>query len=83
MRWVWGVALSAAASFALWSADQPEPRWVALNRAAHTALEAKDYLKLRDALAELRPLLPGNRGYCTSWRWRRRTWARPQRPSRS
>ena len=60
MRWVWGVALSAAASFALWSADQPEPRWVALNRAAHAALEAKDYLKLRDALAELRPLLPGN-----------------------
>jgi hypothetical protein len=31
-----------------------------LNRAARKALEAKDYPKLRDTLAELRPLLPGN-----------------------
>lgn len=33
---------------------------MALNRAARQALQSKDYSKLRDALAELRPLMPGN-----------------------
>lgn len=37
-----------------------EPRWIVLNRAAGQALKAKDYARLRGALAELRPLLPGN-----------------------
>ena len=55
-----GTLFFAAASLALWSADQPEPRWITLNRAARQAVEAKDYPKLRDTLSELRPLLPGN-----------------------
>ena len=31
-----------------------------LNQAARTAIEAKDYGKLRAMLVELKPLLPGN-----------------------
>ncbi|HXM44072.1 MAG TPA: hypothetical protein VN924_22745 [Bryobacteraceae bacterium] len=60
MRSPLGIVLAAAALLGLSDAQQPEPHWVALNRAARQALEAKDYSKLRDALAELRPLLPGN-----------------------
>ena len=55
-----GAALAAATILTLWGTDRPEPHWVVLNRAAHQAREAKDYPKLKDALAELRPLLPGN-----------------------
>ena len=55
-----GAALAAATILTLWGTDRPEPLWVVLNRAAHQAREAKDYPKLKDALAELRPLLPGN-----------------------
>jgi len=53
-------AVIALSFLTLLAADHPEPRWIALNRTARQALEAKDYSKLRDALAELRPLLPGN-----------------------
>jgi len=60
MRSPAGVALTAVTLLTLWGADQPEPRWIVLNHAARQALEAKDYSKLRDALAELRPLMPGN-----------------------
>jgi hypothetical protein len=59
MNWPAGLVLAAIA-LTLGGADQPEPRWMALNRAAHQARERKDYPKLRDTLAELRPLLPGN-----------------------
>jgi len=52
--------LLAVTILTLWGADQPDPRWLVLNRAARQALEAKDYPKLRSTLAELRPLLPGN-----------------------
>jgi sugar lactone lactonase YvrE len=48
-----------ALAFALFAAD-PEPRWVTLNHAARQAIQAKDYAKLRDALRELQPLMPGN-----------------------
>jgi sugar lactone lactonase YvrE len=41
-------------------AVDPEPRWAVLNRAAGQAIKAKDYAKLRDALRELKPLMPGN-----------------------
>lgn len=41
-------------------AAESEPGWMVLNHAAHQAREAKDYTKPRDALAELRPLLPGD-----------------------
>ncbi|HTQ58496.1 MAG TPA: hypothetical protein VMI94_28735 [Bryobacteraceae bacterium] len=37
-----------------------EPRWIALNHAARAATQAKDYAKLRDTLAAMQPLLPGN-----------------------
>jgi hypothetical protein len=55
-----GFPLLAATVFTLLGADQPEPRWIVLNRAASQALKAKDYPKLRGTLAELLPLLPGN-----------------------
>ena len=48
-----------AAGFQLWCAGL-EPRWLALNRAARQAVEAKDYAKLRETLRELKPLMPGN-----------------------
>jgi sugar lactone lactonase YvrE len=41
-------------------ADDTEPRWIVLNRAAGQAVKAKDYGKLREALRELKPLMPGN-----------------------
>jgi len=50
--------LSCPAS--LLTAADTEPRWRALNHAAHEAVQAKDYGKLRDTLRELRPLMPGN-----------------------
>src|ERR1700691_5786266 len=37
-----------------------ESRWLVLNHAARQASEAKDYVKLRETLLELKPLLPGN-----------------------
>lgn len=37
-----------------------EPRWLVLNHAARQALQSKDYRKLRETLAELQPLMPGN-----------------------
>src|SRR5450755_1254892 len=52
--------LAAVMVLALWGADEAEPRWKTLNRAARQAAEQKDYARLRDTLAELRPLLPGN-----------------------
>jgi hypothetical protein len=60
MRSPAGAALLALTVLALPGANDPEPRWMVLNRAAHQAREAKDYAKLRDTLAELRSLLPGN-----------------------
>jgi len=47
-------------SSACLSADQPEPRWMALNHVAGQAIKAKDYAKLRATLDELWPLMPGN-----------------------
>jgi hypothetical protein len=41
-------------------ATEPEPRWVTLNHVAAQAIKAKDYVKLRETLRELRPLMPGN-----------------------
>jgi hypothetical protein len=52
-------ALFAAALFAAFAAD-PEPRWRELNRIAREAVQAKNYVKLRETLLALRPLLPGN-----------------------
>ena len=60
MRLLAGSAFTAMAACALWGAEPSEARWMVLNRAARQAVEAKDYPKLRDALMELRPLLPGN-----------------------
>jgi hypothetical protein len=37
-----------------------EPRWRTVNREARELLQAKDYAKLRGALIELTPLIPGN-----------------------
>jgi len=48
--------LSLAPAFA----DQPEPQWIKLNRAAHEAVKDKNYAKLRAILDQLRPLTPGN-----------------------
>ena len=53
------VCLLALAIGLLWAAE-PEPRWRTLNRAAREAVQAKDYSRLRAALQELKPLLPGN-----------------------
>ncbi len=50
--------LAAAAS--LFRAAGADPRWMVLNREARQALQANDYAKLRAALLELRPLMPGN-----------------------
>ena len=36
------------------------PRWRQLNAEARSAIDAKDYSKLRSVLLELQPLLPGN-----------------------
>ena len=60
MRSPAGAALIALTALTLGGAEEPAPRWMALNRVAHQARESKDYAKLRDTLAELRPLLPGN-----------------------
>lgn len=59
MRLLAGTALLAAV-LAVFGADQPEPRWAVLNHAARQEIVAKDYPKLRETLAELRGLLPGN-----------------------
>ncbi len=53
------ILIFGCAALLLRAAD-PEPRWVALNRAAGQAIKAKDYAKLRDVLRELKPLMPGN-----------------------
>jgi hypothetical protein len=60
MRLPAGNAFFIVSLWALSGADLPEPAWVALNHTAHQALEAKDYPKLRDALAKLQLFLPGN-----------------------
>jgi hypothetical protein len=54
------LALALALGLGLLRAAEPEPRWRTLNRAAREAVQAKDYAKLRTALQELKPLLPGN-----------------------
>ncbi len=41
-------------------AADPEPRWRTLNKASREAVQANDYVKLRQTLIELRPLMPGN-----------------------
>jgi sugar lactone lactonase YvrE len=41
-------------------ADDPVPRWRALNQEARAAVQAKDYAKLRETLLALKPLMPGN-----------------------
>jgi sugar lactone lactonase YvrE len=51
--------LVVAAGLCVRAAD-PEPRWLVLNREARQAIEARDYARLRSALLELRPLMPGN-----------------------
>lgn len=43
----------------LFAAD-PEPRWRILNKASREAAQANDYVKLRQTLIELKPLMPGN-----------------------
>lgn len=60
MRFAAAAGLVAITAMMLPGAGDPEPRWMALNRAASQASKAKDYAKLRDTLSELRPLLPGN-----------------------
>jgi hypothetical protein len=60
MRFRAAAVLFAWTALTLTAADGPEPRWMVLNRVAHEAREAKDYAKLRVALVELQPLLPGN-----------------------
>src|ERR1051325_5808446 len=42
------------------AADDSMPRWRVLNAMARAALESKNYERLRDALLQLRPLVPGN-----------------------
>ena len=42
------------------NAADPEPRWLQANRAAREALLAKDWAKLRAAIAEFAPMVPGN-----------------------
>lgn len=44
----------------LLNAAEPEPRWRMLNHDARVAMDAKDYVKLRATLLQLKPLLPGN-----------------------
>ena len=41
-------------------AADTQPGWLVLNHAAGQAIQAKDYGKLREALRELKPLMPGN-----------------------
>jgi hypothetical protein len=50
---LFALALSAIAA-------DPEPRWLVLNHIARDAVQAKDYARLREALIEMRRLLPGN-----------------------
>ncbi len=52
--------LTAISVGAYVGAESGEPHWMALNRAARNAREAKDYPKLKVILLDLRPLLPGN-----------------------
>src|SRR5258705_6297939 len=51
---------AAALAVVLGAPAQAEARWEVLNRAAREAVKAGDYPKLRDALIELSPLMPGN-----------------------
>src|SRR5580700_3738177 len=62
MRRLLAITLCCSASLviAIILAADPEPRWLVLNHAAGQASEAKDYVKLRETLRELKPLLPGN-----------------------
>jgi len=46
-------------AFLLAAAD-PAPRWRVLNHAARQAMQEGNYAKLREALVELKPLMPGN-----------------------
>lgn len=59
MRPFTGAAILAATLWPMCGADS-EARWITLNRTARQAAESKDYPRLRDALAALQPLLPGN-----------------------
>jgi sugar lactone lactonase YvrE len=52
-----GLALVASIGVLI-AAD--EPRWMALNHSARQAVQAKDYVRLRENLRELKPLMPGN-----------------------
>lgn len=42
------------------AAADPEPRWRVLNHAARQAIQEGNYVKLRETLVELKPLMPGN-----------------------
>ena len=53
------IALIFIGVLSLHAAD-PEPRWLPANRAAREALLAKDWSKLRAAIAEFAPMVPGN-----------------------
>src|SRR5689334_18874062 len=53
------IALVLIALARLHAADA-EPRWMQANRAAREALLAKDWAKLRAAIAEFAPMAPGN-----------------------
>jgi sugar lactone lactonase YvrE len=53
------IALMFIGILSLHAAD-PDPRWLQANRAAREALVAKDWPKLRAAIAEFAPLVPGN-----------------------
>ena len=54
------IACLIALALSLLGAAEPEPRWRTLNHAARDAVQAKDYVRLRVTLQELKPLLPGN-----------------------
>src|SRR5215831_18196492 len=53
------IALIFVGVLSLHAAD-PEPRWLQANRAAREALLAKDWAKLRAAIAEFAPMVPGS-----------------------
>jgi hypothetical protein len=59
MRQLLGAAILATIVWPMCGADS-EARWITLNRTARQAAESKDYPRLRDTLAALQPLLPGN-----------------------
>ncbi|MBZ5592522.1 MAG: hypothetical protein LAP39_09825 [Acidobacteriia bacterium] len=54
------LAVNIVALGVLLAAADPEPRWRVLNHTARQAIQEGNYAKLREALVELKPLMPGN-----------------------